>query len=52
MLPGESSCLGGSEYVWQRGVEGILGQVTKLMNEFQFSDLLIDSDYVLFILKA
>ena len=52
MPPGESSHPGGSEYVWQRGVEGILGQVTKLMNEFQFSDLLIDSDYVLFILKA
>ena len=27
MPPGESSCPGGSEYVWQRGVEGILGQV-------------------------
>ena len=25
---GESSHLGGSEYVWQRGVEGISGQVT------------------------
>ena len=36
MPPGESSHPGGSEYVWQRGVEGILGQVTKLMNEFQF----------------
>ena len=28
MPPGESSCLGGSENVWQRGVEGILGRVT------------------------
>ena len=28
MPPGEFSCLGGSEYVWQRGVEGISGQVT------------------------
>ena len=28
MLPGESSCPGGSEYVWQRGVEGVLGRVT------------------------
>ena len=28
MLPGESSCQGGSEYVWQRGVEGISGRVT------------------------
>ena len=28
MPPGESSYPGGSEYVWQRGVEGILGQVT------------------------
>ena len=27
-LPGETSCPGSSEYVWQRGVEGILGQVT------------------------
>ena len=26
--PGESSHPGGSEYVWQRGVEGISGQVT------------------------
>ena len=25
MLPGESSCPGGSEYVWQRGVEGVSG---------------------------
>ena len=28
MLPGESSCPGGSEYVWQRGIEVILGRVT------------------------
>ena len=28
MPPGESTCPGGSEYVWQRGVEGILSQVT------------------------
>ena len=28
MPPGESSHPGGSEYVWQRGVEGISGQVT------------------------
>ena len=28
MVPGESSCPGGSEYVWQRGVEGVLGRVT------------------------
>ena len=28
MPPGESSHPGGSEYVWQRGVEGILGRVT------------------------
>ena len=28
MPPGESSHLGGSEYVWQRGVEGVLGWVT------------------------
>ena len=26
--PDESSCPGGSEYVWQRGVEGISGRVT------------------------
>ena len=25
MPPGESSHPGGSEYVWQRGVEGVLG---------------------------
>ena len=25
MPPGESTCPGGSEYVWQRGVEGVLG---------------------------
>ena len=24
MPPGESSCPGSSEYVWQRGVEGVL----------------------------
>ena len=28
MPPGESSHPGGSEYVWQRGVEGVLGWVT------------------------
>ena len=28
MPPGESSHPGGSEYVWQRGVEGVLGRVT------------------------
>ena len=28
MFSGESSCPGDSEYVWQRGVEGILGRVT------------------------
>ena len=28
MLPGESSCPDGSEYVWQRGVESLQGQVT------------------------
>ena len=28
MPPGESLCPGGSEYVWERGVEGILGRVT------------------------
>ena len=28
MPPGESSCPGSSEYVWQRGVEGVLGRVT------------------------
>ena len=28
MPPGESSHPGGSEYVWQMGVEGVLGQVT------------------------
>ena len=28
MPPGESSHPGGSEYVWQRGVEGISGRVT------------------------
>ena len=28
MLPGESSCPGGSEYVCQKGVEGVLGRVT------------------------
>ena len=28
MPPGESSYPGGSEYVWQRGVEGVLGRVT------------------------
>ena len=28
MLPGECSSPGGSEYVWQRGVEGIFGRVT------------------------
>ena len=28
MPPGESSCPGGVEYVWQRGVEGVLGRVT------------------------
>ena len=28
MPPGESSCPGGSEYVWQRGVEGISGRLT------------------------
>ena len=27
MPPGESSHPGGSEYVWQRGVEGVLGRV-------------------------
>ena len=27
MPPGTSSCSGGSEYVWQRGVEGISGRV-------------------------
>ena len=27
MPPGESSHPGGSEYVWQRGVEGVLGHV-------------------------
>ena len=27
MLPGESSCPGGSDSVWQRGVEGISGRV-------------------------
>ena len=26
--PGESSCPGGSEYVWQRGVESLQGRVT------------------------
>ena len=26
--PGESSCPDGSEYVWQRGVESLQGQVT------------------------
>ena len=26
--PGESSCPDGSEYVWQRGVESLLGSVT------------------------
>ena len=25
MPPGESSCPGGSDYVWQRGVEGVSG---------------------------
>ena len=28
MPPGESSHPGGSKYVWQRGVEGVLGRVT------------------------
>ena len=28
MQPGESSCPDGSEYVWQRGVESLQGQVT------------------------
>ena len=28
MPPGESSCPGGSENVWQRGIEGVLGRVT------------------------
>ena len=28
MLPGESSCPGGSEYVCQREVVGVLGRVT------------------------
>ena len=28
MLPGESSCPDGSEYVWQRGVESLQGWVT------------------------
>ena len=28
MPPGESLCPGGLEYVWERGVEGILGRVT------------------------
>ena len=28
MLPGESSCLDGSEYVWQRGVESLQGRDT------------------------
>ena len=27
VLPGESSCPDGSEYVWQRGVESLQGQV-------------------------
>ena len=27
MSPGESSCPGGSEYVWQMGIEGVLGWV-------------------------
>ena len=27
MSPGESSCPGGLEYVWQRGIEGVLGWV-------------------------
>ena len=26
--PGESSCPGGSEYVWQRGVESLQGRVS------------------------
>ena len=25
MVPGDTSCPGGSEYVWQRGVEDVLG---------------------------
>ena len=28
MIPGESSCPGGSEYVWQRGVDSLEGRVT------------------------
>ena len=28
MLPGESSCPDGSEYVWQTGVESLQGGVT------------------------
>ena len=28
MLPGESSCPDDSEYVWQRGVKSLQGQVT------------------------
>ena len=33
MPPGESSCPGDSEYVWQRGVEGISGRVMELSKE-------------------
>ena len=36
MPPGESSHPGGSEYVWQRGVEGVLGRVTG-GRKFRFS---------------
>ena len=28
IIPGESSCPDGSEYVWQRGVESLQGRVT------------------------
>ena len=28
MVPGESSCPGGSEYEWQRGIQAVLGRVT------------------------
>ena len=50
MVPGESSHLDGSEYVWQRGVQSLYGRVREPMIEQLIWGLRLQTSFVFFII--